>query len=106
MMSERMKEAENPRIVIRPVENRAGEHLAYYNSEFLKATFSVYFQDDIFGALALNSFSEMIRKQFGKQYRREEVEFVIEDESMQFKSKALLDVLVDNAFGKREKVAV
>ena len=50
----------------------------------------------------MNSYSEMIRK----QYRREEVEFVIEDESMQYKSKALLDVLVDNAFGKREKVAV
>ena len=48
----------------------------------------------------------MILKLYGKQYRREEVELVLTEEAMHFRIKALLDVMVDFAFGKREKVAV
>ena len=56
-----MKESRSIQIVIRPVENRHGEHIAYYTNEFLKATFSVHLKDNIFGALALHSFLELVR---------------------------------------------
>jgi len=88
-----MKENISIQIVIRPVENRQGEHIAYYTNEFLKATFSVLLKDNIFGALALHSFAEMIRKTFGKNYRSGEIDFKVSDETMSFQNKALLDVL-------------
>ena len=48
----------------------------------------------------------MMRKLYGKQYRREKVELVLTEEAMHLKIKAFLDGMVDFAFGKREKVAV
>ncbi len=69
-----MKENRNIQIIIRPVENREGEHIAYYTNEFLKATFSVHLKDNIFGALALHAFAEMIRKTYGKNYRSGEID--------------------------------
>ena len=91
-----MKENRNIQIIIRPVENKKGEHIAYYTNEFLKATFSVHLKDNIFGALALHSFAEMIRKTFGKNYRSGEIDFKVSSEAMSFENKALLDVLSFN----------
>ena len=88
-----MKENKNIQIVIRPVENRAGEYIAYYEAEFLQATFSVLLKDNIFGALALHSFAEMIRKTYGKNYRSGEIDFTVSNEAVSLKNKALLDVL-------------
>ncbi len=88
-----MKENRNIQIIIRPVENREGEHIAYYTNEFLKATFSVHLKDNIFGALALHSFAEMIRKIYGKNYRSEEIDFKVSGEAMSFQNKAVLDVV-------------
>jgi len=55
-----MKTNKKINIMIHPVENRKGNYVAYFKSEFLNATFSVFFQDTITGALALHTFSEMI----------------------------------------------
>jgi len=88
-----MKDTRNIQIIIRPVEGRQGEYIAYFENEFLQATFSVLLKDNIFGALALQSFSEMIRKTFAKNYRSGEIDFVLSDEPMSFQNKALLDVL-------------
>ena len=88
-----MKENRNIQIIIRPVENRAGEYIAYYEAEFLQATFSVLLKDNLFGALALHSFAEMIRKTFAKNYRSGEIDFTVSNEAMSLKNKALLDVL-------------
>ncbi len=88
-----MKENRNIQIIIRPVENRKGEYIAYYTNEFLKATFSVLLKDNIFGAVALHSFAEMIRKTYGKNYRSGEIDFKVSSEAMSFENKALLDVL-------------
>ncbi len=88
-----MKENKNIQIIIRPVEGREGEYIAYFENEFLQATFSVLLKDNIFGALALHAFAEMIRKTYGKNYRSGEIDFVLSDEAMSLKNKALLDVL-------------
>ena len=88
-----MKERGNIQIIIRPVEHREGEYIAYYETEFLQATFSVLLKDNIFGALALQAFSEMVRKAFAKNYRSAEIDFVLSTESMRLENKLLLDVL-------------
>jgi len=88
-----MKERGNIQIIIRPVEGREGEYVVYYEAEFLQATFSVLLKDNIFGALALQAFGEMVRKAFAKNYRSSEIDFVLSSESMTLENKMLLDVL-------------
>ena len=98
MMSFRDNENKELKIIIKSMDNRETEYFAYYESEFLKATFSVYIHDNIFGALALNKFAEMIKEQYGKEYRNKRVEFIISDEPVSFKNKAILDVISCNTF--------
>ncbi len=88
-----MKENRNIQIIIRPVEKRPGEHIACDTNQFLKATLSVHIKDNIFGAVALHSFAEMIRKTYGKNYRSGEIDFKVSSEAISFENKALLDVL-------------
>jgi hypothetical protein len=80
--------------------------IAYYRSEMLSATFSVYFRDcrktsvspkteffdspNIMGALALNSFHEMIRERYTGS-----IDFCVSADQLEFKNKALLDILSD-----------
>ncbi len=86
-------------IKIRPIENRQSEYIAYCKSEFLNATYSVYFHDNIFGSVALNNFADMIRSRFDVRH----VEYVIASETVSFKNPALLDVL---STGKEVRIAV
>ena len=88
-----MKEVRNIRIVIKSVDNRKGEHIAYYKSDLMQATFSVYINDNIFGALALHKFAEMIRISYGKNYKTDRVDFVFSDDLINFENKAVLDVV-------------
>ena len=76
-------------ITIKQIEKKDKEFIAYFKSEFLKATFSVCFKDNIVGAVALNNFYEMIRHKFGG----DKLELVISNESLRFESKAMLDTL-------------
>jgi len=85
----RCKNMRSIKIIIKEVENRQGEYIAYYRSELLNAIYSVYFRDNIFGAVALHDFSEMIKKKYEKEY----IEFIISEEKMQFKSKALQEAM-------------
>ena len=57
-----MKEKKKIRISIHPVEDHPGDYLAYFRSEFLDATYTVFFKDTITGALALHSFAEMLQE--------------------------------------------
>ena len=95
-MSFKDKENREIKIIIEPIVNRETEYLAYYESKFLKATFSVYIHDNIFGALALNKFAEMIKEQYYNEYRNKRVEFIISDEPVNFKNRAILDVISSN----------
>jgi len=84
-----MKTLRNIKITIKQVRNRSGEYIAYFTSDFLGATFSVYFKDSIMGAIALHDFSEMLK---GK-YEKERIEFVVSEEKMRFKSRDLLEAM-------------
>ena len=81
------------RIIIQPVEDRPGEYVASFRSEFLQARYCVYVKDTIFGAMALHNFAEMVRKAFGKNYRTGEIEFEVSREQADFTDKAFLDVV-------------
>jgi hypothetical protein len=59
------------KITIKAVSGREGEYIAFYTSDFLDATFSVYFKDNIMGAIALNNFSDMLKV----RYEKEKVDF-------------------------------
>ena len=75
-------------ITIQPVKNMQGDFIAYYKSEMLAATYSVYFKDTIMGALALNAFYEMLKQKYPGQ-----IDFYLEEHELQFKNQALLDIL-------------
>ena len=86
-----MKDNRNIRIVVRPVEGQKGEYQASYVSEFLQAKFCVTVKDSIFGALALQAFSEMIRKAFAKHYKSGQIDFEVSQEAGSLHSQPLLD---------------
>lgn len=52
-------------IRIHPLSNSRSRYVAVYSSDFLGATFAVTFPETITGAVALHSFAEMIRKEYG-----------------------------------------
>ena len=54
-----------PVIRLHRVPGSQGHYVAVFASEFLGATFAVTFQETITGAVALHTFAEMIRKQYG-----------------------------------------
>ena len=84
-MEEKIKE-----ITIRKIDNNDREFLAYFKSDFLQATFCVVFSDTVFGAVALNKFSEMIKTYFNEK----KLDLFISDEKIKFKSQALLEELI------------
>ena len=88
-----MNEKRSIQITVRPVADRDGEYVAYYESEFLQAHFCVCLKDSIFGALALQAFAEMIRKAFGKSYRTQEIDFQVGEVPVSFENPVLLEVL-------------
>ncbi|MCK4516140.1 MAG: hypothetical protein KAU31_12835 [Spirochaetaceae bacterium] len=52
-------------IQVYPVSDSRDQYIAVFASEFLGATFAVMFPETITGAVALHTFAEMIRKQYG-----------------------------------------
>lgn len=84
-MEEKIKE-----IRIRKIENKDKEFLAYFKSDFLQSTFCIVFKDTIFGAVALNRFCEMIKEFFSVK----KLNLCLSDEKFNFKSKALLEILI------------
>ncbi len=49
-------------VTIQPLSGRDGEYLAYFRSEPLEATLSVYFHDSLMGAIALHEFRRNAEK--------------------------------------------
>ena len=75
---------------IAPVPGRPGAYVARYHADLLGATYSVEFHDDVMGGIALHGFAEMLRLKWG--LRR--VELILEDHTIRFRSKAVVDALL------------
>jgi hypothetical protein len=73
-------------VSIRPVKD--GFYLAYYHSDVLQATFSLYFKDTIIGAISLNNFVEMLR--IKNEFSTCKLQI---DHSINCENKAVLDVI-------------
>ena len=82
--------AREVRVGIAPVTGKPGGYVARYRAELLGATYSVEFEDNVMGGIALHGFSEMLRLKFG--FRR--VELVVEDQSLRFRSRAVVDAVL------------
>jgi hypothetical protein len=76
-------------VTIRELQDAQGEYFAYTKSLCGKATYFVYLRDDIFGAVALVNFVQMLRCHFDVQ----SVEVKVLDSSIQPKNPLLLEVL-------------
>ena len=87
----------NLAVTIQALAGRDGEYLAYFRSEPLEATYSVYFHDNLMGALALYNFAEMLRRSYGVDAVRLE----LCDGAMVFRSPAILDVLTASGSHRR-----
>ena len=83
------KDTNNKEITIKQIENTDREFIAYYKSDFIKSTFCVSFRDDIFGAVSLSRFTDMIKTHFNEQ----NITLFISDKNIKFKSQALLNEL-------------
>jgi hypothetical protein len=80
-------------VKIARVPGKQGAYVARYHAEVLGATYSVEFQDNVMGGIALHGFAQMLRLKF--ELRR--VELVMEDQALRFRSRAVVDALLSGS---------
>jgi len=83
-----VKKNEKIQVFIKPVDGQNGQYLAFYQSDILQSTFFLSFKDNIMGAIALNSFVDML----GKKYDIN-IELCLAAEKAKFNNQALLDIV-------------
>jgi hypothetical protein len=76
-------------VTIRKLQNTQHEYIAYTKSLCGKATYFVYFEDSIWGAVTLYNFIEML-KMFFQQQR---VDVKVSEHALQLKNESLLSLL-------------
>jgi hypothetical protein len=77
------------KIIIRKLEDRKHTYFAYLRGLCGKATYLLYFEDNITGAVSLHNFIEMLQTHF--KIARAEVH--IQDREIAIKSAALLEAI-------------
>ena len=84
------KGGQRPMVVtIRELEDSPGQYFAYSKTVCGKGSYFAYFGDDIFGAMVLVDFVQMLRSHFAAQ----SVEVKLLERSIRPKNRVLLDVL-------------
>jgi hypothetical protein len=78
-------------VTIRKLEHREHEYFAYAKSLCGKATYFVHFTDDIWGAVVLHNFVEMLRSFF----QPSTVALRVDEKNISLKNEALLQCLKD-----------
>jgi hypothetical protein len=78
-------------VTIRKLDNKEHEYLAYAKSLCGKATYFVYFADDIWGAVVLHTFIEMLRSFF----KPSKIEVAVLEKDLALKNDTLLQLLKD-----------
>jgi len=76
-------------IIIRKLEHKEHEYLAYAKSLCGRGTYFVYFQDNIWGAVVLHNFIEMLRSFF----QPPTVQVGIADKTLTLQDEALVELL-------------
>lgn len=80
-------------VIIRKLEHKDHEYLAYARSLCGRGTYFVYFQDNIWGAVVLHNFIEMLRAVF----QPPNLKVGIADQTLSFHDPALLDLFAADA---------
>jgi hypothetical protein len=78
-------------VTIRKLDNRDHEYFAYTKSLCGKATYFVYFHDDIWGAVVLHNFIEMLRSFF----QPSKITVRVEEKNLTLKNETLLHLFED-----------
>jgi hypothetical protein len=76
-------------VIIRKLDKKDHEYFAYAKSYCGKATYIVYFEDNIWGAVTLHNFVEMLRMYFDQQ----KVEVNIEDKDLKIRNGSILELI-------------
>lgn len=77
---------------IRKIDKTDHEYFAYTKSLCGKATYIVYFEDGIWGAVTLHNFIEMIKSFFHQR----KVDVTIEDKDVTLKDRFILELIKSN----------
>ena len=78
-------------VTIRKLDNKEHEYFAYAKSLCGHGTYFLYFTDDIWGAVVLHTFIEMLRSFF----KPAKVEVTVAGKDLTLKNDALLELLKD-----------
>jgi len=78
-------------VTIRKLDNKEHEYFAYAKSLCGKATYFIYFHDDIWDAVTLHNFIEMLRSFF----KPSKVNVMLDEKNLTLKNNALLELLKD-----------
>ena len=76
-------------VIIRKLDKTEHEYLAYAKSFCGKATYIVYFEDTIWGAVTLHNFIEMLRTYF----QEKKVNVNIDNKNLTIKNELILDLI-------------
>ena len=76
-------------VIIRKIDTTENQFIAYAKSLCGKATYFVYFQDSIWGAVALHNFVEMLRVFFHLQ----NVEVTLSENDLEIKNDLVLQLI-------------
>ena len=76
-------------VIIRKLQNTEKGYFAYAKSLCGKATYLVYFEDSVWGAVTLYNFVEMLRTYF----QQNKVDVKIHNQDILIKNEMLLEVL-------------
>lgn len=77
------------RVTIRKLDNTEHEYFAYVKSLCGKATYFLYFDDSIWGAVTLHNFIEMLKSFF----QPKKVEVTIAEECITIKNQSILELM-------------
>jgi len=77
------------KIIVRKLENSEHNFFAYLSGMSGKATFFLYFEDNIYGAVCLHHFAEMLKAHFKTKH----LKICIQEKGIVIKSTAVLSML-------------
>ena len=77
------------KIIIRKLEDREHTYFAYLRGLCGKATYLLYFEDSITGAVSLHNFIEMLQTHF----KTGRAEVHIQDREIEIRSEALIEAI-------------
>ncbi|MBW8003845.1 MAG: hypothetical protein FVQ80_17910 [Planctomycetes bacterium] len=87
-------------VTVRRIEKSDHEYFAYAKSICGRATYFLYFTDDIWGAVVLHNFVEMLRQFFDK----ENVKLILQDKTIQLKNEYLLSIFSEEQSAESSSV--